>query len=81
MDFLRKDELIRAIGEHHVHFIIFSPHKHNYNAWTFKEDPEGHEFNNNDEFIAAEYGYSERPFSEKVGSSISIFQTKKMISF
>jgi hypothetical protein len=55
-----------------LHFVIFSPHKHNYHAWTFKHDPECHIFNNADEFVAAEYGYSERAFAEKVGSSLAI---------
>eukprot|EP00347_Sterkiella_histriomuscorum_P009341 403341583 len=81
MDFLRKDELLRAIAEHHVHFVIFSPHKHNYNAWTFKFDPESPLFNEEKEFLAAEYGFSERPFAEKIGSSVQIHAVKKMISF
>ena len=81
MDFLRKEDMIRAIGEHHVHFVIFSPHKHNYNAWTFKHNEDCQVMNTVEEFVNAEYGFSEMPFHEKVGSCIGIHQTKKMISF
>ncbi|CDW71365.1 UNKNOWN [Stylonychia lemnae] len=81
LDFLRKSEVLRAIAEHHVHFVIFSPYQHNYNAWTFKYDPECHVFNDENEFLAQEYGFSERPFSDKVGSSCAIHAKKAFISF
>jgi hypothetical protein len=33
LEFLKKEQVIRAAGEFDVHFVVFSPHPHNFNSW------------------------------------------------
>ena len=63
--------MIKAVGEYNVHFVVFSPHPHNYLAWSLqlREDGNVPKFPNSEEFINAEYTFDEKaPFSEKVGT-------------
>ena len=38
LDFLKKSDIIRAVAEHHLHIVVFSPFVHNYNQWLCKFD-------------------------------------------
>ncbi len=40
LDFLSKADIIRAVAEHSVHFVVFSPLPHDWNQWASRYDYE-----------------------------------------
>lgn len=83
LEFLEKQQVIRAVGEFEVKFVIFSPQQHNFVSWGLKkalEEPV--RFKDCDEFIKAEYDFQDKvPLPEKIGSSCIINVNKAAISF
>ena len=83
IEFLEKQQVIRAVGEFDVRFVVFSPQQHNFVSWGLRkciEEPP--RFNDTDEFIKAEYDFQEKiAMVEKIGSSCIIGVNKSALSF
>ncbi|CDW90129.1 UNKNOWN [Stylonychia lemnae] len=81
LEFLKKEDMLRATQLYRIHFVIFSPHKHNYNSWTVKYDQEGTYYKEIDDFLKEEYKLSQKSLSEKIGTTDFIVATKAFLSF
>ncbi len=58
IEFLEKQQVIRAVGEFDVKFVIFSPMQHNFISWGLRKCMENPpKFLSPDQFIEAEYDF------------------------
>ena len=65
-----------------MHFVIFSPHPHNFIGWGLNASESPKTFENPDIFLKAEYEFQEKaPFGERVGSSDTVIIEKGALSF
>lgn len=65
-----------------MHFVIFSPHTHNFISWGLNPSEAPRTYANPDEFLKAEYEFQEKaPFGLRVGSSDVINIEKSTLSF
>lgn len=82
LEFLKKEQVIKAAGDFDVHFIVFSPHPHNFISWGLHSSENPRTYPNPDEFIKAEYDFQEnQPFGVRIGSSDMVNIDKAAISF
>eukprot|EP00347_Sterkiella_histriomuscorum_P010157 403377385 len=84
--FLKKDDMLRAISQHNVHFIIFSPQLHDYNAWVTKyefqkSEIEQQSHKNFKHMISREYEEVDQPQNQVIGTYSSVVVEQKTLSF
>eukprot|EP00347_Sterkiella_histriomuscorum_P009216 403342079 len=83
--FLKKDEMLRAISQHKVHFVIFSPNQHDYNAWvtkySFQQVEEQQSHKSIKHMISREYEEVDQPQNQIIGTSSSVVVEQKTLSF
>ena len=70
LEFLNNNQLIRAISDFNIHFVIYSPLNHNPIGWSIGETSELVEFKNQEKFFDnEEIQYLKKSRNKKIGSS------------